>query len=374
MNPHTLFCPNLTCPARGQSNEGNIHPHHVKEKRYRCDVCGQTFTTTKGTLFYRLKTDPEVVILVLVLMSYGCPLQAIVRGFELDERTVKSWWHRAGNHCHAFHQNQVSSKKIDLGQVQADEIKAKICGQSLWMAMAIMVSTRLWLGGVISANRDATLIQTMANQIAAMALCRPLLLAVDGLWSYITAFRRAFRTKNPLSGPRGQPKYLAWPDIAIVQVIKNRNVPHLEIRREIEQGVEKMIDQLRAKSQNGKGVINTAYIERLNATFRQRLAILGRRSRHLAHHSTTLEAGMMIVGCFYNFCDAHDSLRTKLWLSKTRYRWARRTPAIAAGLTDHVWTYEELLTYPIPPSPWVPKRKRGRPSKAEIALIERWCK
>ena len=90
--------------------------------------------------------------------------------------------------------------------------------------------------------------------------------------------------------------------------------------------------------QGGGGTINTAYIERLNATFRQRLAWLTRRTRCLAQQTATLAAGMYIVGCFYNFCDNHQSLRLRLWTGERRYRWVQRTPAMAAALTDHRWT------------------------------------
>ncbi|MBK7180788.1 MAG: hypothetical protein IPH82_27025 [Chloroflexi bacterium] len=103
------------------------------------------------------------------------------QAFGFDERTVKNWWERAGHQCEAVHEHLIGQSQLDLQQVQADEIKAKILGGSLWLAMAIMVSTRLWLGGVASPHRDLELIQSLADRIRAMALCRPLLLAVDGL-------------------------------------------------------------------------------------------------------------------------------------------------------------------------------------------------
>ena len=94
-----------------------------------------------------------------------------------------------------------------------------------------------------------------------------MLLAVDGLSSYVKAFRRAFRT--PLrAGKSGRPRLLAWPKIAIVQVVKQRKANELSLERRIVQGCEKMIEHLLRISQHG-GMINTAYIERLNATLRQ---------------------------------------------------------------------------------------------------------
>jgi len=76
MNPQTVFCPNVECPARGQQAKGNITVHSQVEKRYACTECNTTFRITKGTLFYRLKTDSVTVMLVLTLLAYGCPTQA----------------------------------------------------------------------------------------------------------------------------------------------------------------------------------------------------------------------------------------------------------------------------------------------------------
>ena len=81
MNPAELFCPNLACPARGVVGEGNIGGHNQKTNRYICHICEQTFSVSKGMLFYRLQTDPKTVLLVIALLVYGCPIQAIVQAF-----------------------------------------------------------------------------------------------------------------------------------------------------------------------------------------------------------------------------------------------------------------------------------------------------
>jgi transposase-like protein len=373
MNPEQLFCPNIDCPTRGQIGEGNISSHSQKEKRCICKVCEKTFTVSKGTLFYRLRTEPEQVMRVIVLLAYGCPLQAIVKAFGFDERTVKEWWQRAGHQCEGVHNHLIGQSQLDLEQVQADEIKAKVQGGTLWLAMAIMVSTRLWLGGVISPRRDKVLIQALADRIRALALCRPLLLAADGLASYPKAFQRAFRSKLPRLGQKGRSKLYAWPEIAIVQVVKRRRPTGLEIERRIVQGCPRQVDCLRQATQKALGVINTAYIERLNATFRLRLAWLTRRTRTLAQQPETLTAGLFIVGCFYNLCDAHHSLRLHLAVGRFGHRWVQRTPAMAAALSEHIWTVDELLTFKVPPPRWSPPKRRGRPCKETLQLIERWC-
>jgi hypothetical protein len=98
-----------------------------------------------------------------------------------------------------------------------------------------------------------------------------------------------------------------------------------------------------------RALINTAYIERLQATFRTWLAPLMRRTRAGAHKYCTLEAGMWLVGSCYNLLWAHRSLGEE------------RIPAMAAGLTDHRWSMEELLMFAVPPAE-VP-RWRGRKPK-----------
>jgi hypothetical protein len=314
-----------------------------------------------------------MVMWVIVLLAYGCPLQAIVKAFGFDERTVKNWWQRAGEQCQAVHANVVSTQQIELQQVQADEIKVKMQGGHLWMALAMMVSTRLWLGGVLGFQRDKRLMRQLAQCIRQVALCRPLLLAVDGWRAYSEAFQQAFRTQLPRAGRAGRACLVAWPDIAIVQVVKQRLEHGLHIERRVVQGCLAQIERLRQTSQGGPGVINTAYIERLNATFRLRLSWLTRRTRTLAQQPDTLRAGMYIVGCFYNLCDFHHSLRLRLWVGDHGYQWVQRTPALVAGLTDHQWTVDELLRYRVPPPRWTPPKRRGRPSKELLLLMERWC-
>lgn len=372
MNPEKVFCANLGCPASGQVGKGNIKVHSQKTKRYRCAVCTKTFTTSKGTLFYRLRTEPSTVILVLTLLVYGCPIKAIVAGFGLNEKTVRNWLKRAGQHSQAVHEHLVGESKLDLGQVQADEIKVKVQGGTIWMAMGMQVKTRLWLGGVISPKRDRDLIAGLMAQIRAVALCRPLLIAVDGLSTYVGQVRKAFRSPIPRSGKRGRPRLRPWDQIAIVQVVKQRSAETKTITRRIMQGCPAMIGHLIQHSQGG-GSINTAYIERLNATFRQRLAPLVRRSRSLARQPQSLHHGMFFLGCVYNFCTYHASLSVPLVTGAHSRRILHSTPACAAGLTDHCWSIQELFEFRVPTPRWSPPKRRGRHSKQTLALIRQWC-
>jgi transposase-like protein/IS1 family transposase len=362
MNPTAVFCPNLACPARGQAGKGNIGVHSRKDQRFICKQCCKTFSATTGTAFYRLRTSVETMVIVVTLLAHGCPLQAIVAAFGFDERTVANWWARAGRQSQAVQVHLVEQPR-DLGQVQADEIRVKQQGGIVWMALAMMIKTRLWLGGEVSAHRDMTLIWRLIERVRRCAVHRPLLVCTDGLCSYIRAIRTTFR--DPVhAGTTGRPRLRPWRNVCIAQVVKRyvqRRV--VDVERRIVDGTPTRVETLRRRSQ-GDGVINTAYIERLNATFRERLAPLARRCRALARRTLTLEHGMYLVGTIYNFCTPHESLRNTN---------GAQTPAMAARITDHCWTVQELLAFHVPPPRWTPPKQRGRPSRVLQRLTEQWC-
>jgi transposase-like protein len=370
MDLTSVFCPNLACPARGQIGQGNLGLHSRKDQRFICTQCRKTFAATKGTAFYRLRTPAETVALVLTLLAHGCPLQAIVVAFGFDERTVAAWWARAGHQGQAVQEHLVEHP-CDLGHVQADEIRVKTQGGIVWMALAMMVKTRLWLAGEVSTQRDMPLIRRLIERVRRCAARRPLLVCTDGLVSYIRAIRETFRDPLP-TGKGGRPRLRPWHNVLIAQVVKRYERQRVvETERRIIDGTPSRVETLRRRSQ-GDGVINTAYIERLNATFRERLAPLARRSRALARRTLTLQHGMYLIGTVYNFCTPHASLR--LAPSAAGMRGVQRTPAMAAGITDHCWSVHELLSYHVPPPHWTPPKPRGRPSYALQRLIERWCR
>jgi hypothetical protein len=336
--------------------------HSRQEGRYRCSLCGKTFSHRAGTPFYRCRTPPETIVLVLTLVAHGCPISAVEAAFHLQARTVRDWVQAAGEHCERIHRQHVERER-PLGQVQADELRVKAQGQILWMAMAIAVPARLWLGAVVSAERNKALIVALAQRVRACLLAGPLLVCVDGLAAYVDAFRKSLRTAVP-TGKRGHPRLVPWDDVVLGQVVKRcegRRV--VEVVRRLVWGMAEQAERLLLSTQAG-GVLNTAYIERLNATFRARLAVLCRRTRGLCRRSEWLSAASYLIGTVYNFCTEHASLT----LEKNR-----RTPAMAAGITDHCWSVAELLWQRIPPSPWKPPPRPGRRSRALRELIARWA-
>src|SRR5271154_1576820 len=116
MNPQHVFCPNLDCESRGLVGAGNIGIKSQKERRYLCKTCAHSFAATKGTPLFDLKKPQTLFILVVTLLAQGCPPQAIVTAFGLDERTVFAWQHKAGGHCERVHHALVEQPR-DLVQV-----------------------------------------------------------------------------------------------------------------------------------------------------------------------------------------------------------------------------------------------------------------
>jgi transposase-like protein len=329
MDPTTVFCPNPRCHARVQTGQGNIGSHAPKEQRFICHACHKTFSARTGTVFYRLRTSAETVVIVVTWLAHGCPVQAIVAALGFDERTVAAWWARSGRQGQMVHEYLVEQPRA-LGQVQADELRVKKQCGIVWMALAMVVKTHLWLGGEVSEQRDMPLSRRLLERVRRGAAHRPLLFCPDGLCTYIRAMRAIFRDPVP-PGTGGRPRLRSWRHVCIAQVVKRyerRRV--VETDRRLIDGTPARVETLRRRSQ-GDGVINTADIERLNATLRERLAPLARRCRALARHTLTLHEGMFLVGTVYNFCRL---MRVCTRRSRRHPPWRLESPTIAGRCTN----------------------------------------
>ena len=354
------FCPNEECTSRGQIGQKNIVSHGSKRPRYKCKTCGKTFSARAGTALEGIRKSEDEYVKVITLLAYGTSIQAIVHAFKLDERTVAKWRDRAGIHCESIHKEKVERGLLDLIQVQADEIWVKMRGAVLWVALAIMVPTRLWIAVEVSKKRDSNLTDNLMQQVrrCARSLCA-ILICTDGFAAYPRSIIKAFRSKVKDTPGPGASKKVVWPRLYIGTVIKRTAKRRVtEVSRRMSYGQWRKAKKLIKASKGGKK-INTSFIERFNGTIRERFAPFTRKCRYAAAKTTTVHTGIYLIGCVYNFCSPHYELSK----SKTKGGYGFScTPAMASGLTDHVWSVKELLTYKVAPPPLPIPKKKGRPS------------
>jgi hypothetical protein len=148
-------------------------------------------------MVYRKKTPVDILVPVVTLLAHGCPVSAMVAAFGLQAETVRTWAAESGVHCAQGHRHPVLGACLSLLHVQADEMRARMQKGMVWMAMALMVSARLWLGGVVSAHRDKDLMRRLADRGRACARPGALPVAVDVPAASVNAFRCALRRKAP---------------------------------------------------------------------------------------------------------------------------------------------------------------------------------
>jgi transposase-like protein len=243
MDPTTTCCPKRHCPARGQTGQGNIGIHAQKEHRCICHACHKTFSARTGPVFSRLRTAAATVVIIVTWLAPGCPLQALVAAFGVDERTMADWWARSGRQGHAVHASLVEQPR-DLGQVQADARRVKQQGGTVWMALAMMGTTRWWLGGEGRERRDLPLIRRLMERGRRCAACRPLLVCTDGVVSSRRAMRETFR--EPVhTGQGGGPRRRPWCRVVMAQGVKRSE------RRRVGATVRRLLDGTPARDGPG---------------------------------------------------------------------------------------------------------------------------
>lgn len=342
-----------------EENVRAINAKHVGERK----------VAKEGTMYAGLRKPTALIVIVVTLLAYGCPLQAIVHAFELDERTVANWRDRAGSHCEKVHKDKIEQGKLEMIHVQADEIWVKARGTIAWMGLAIMVPTRLWVAGVVSQTRDRNLADQLLQQVrrASKTLC-DLLICTDGWSPYPNSIKRFFREKIKRAGKRGRCSLEVWTGLHIGTVIKHTVNKHLkEVIRQMSYGNQEQAMKLLEISKGGS-MLNTSFIERFNGTLRERLASLTRKCRHASEKLFAFHTGMYLIGCTYNFCWYHQELSKSIEKGGLGIPC---TPAMASGLTDHQWSIFELLSYKVAPPPLSIPKRRGRPPTKPLLDLSR---
>jgi hypothetical protein len=189
--------------------------------------------------------------------------------------------------------------------------------------------------------------------------CVPLFLS-DGNPNYLPAIVAHFGhwvqlPRRQARGPAPKPRWMPLPGLLYAQVIKRmRRWRIVEVKRQVVIGTQAAVDQVL----NPWGwQINTAFVERLNLSLRQRVVGIRRRSASPCKSGNGLGHQLVLFQVYHNFVLPHASLRLPLVEpiatngNGSAKLWQFRTPAMAAGLTDHVWTLKEVLMFRVPPWP-----------------------
>lgn len=167
----------------------------------------------------------------------------------------------------------------------------------------------------------------------------------DGLDSYGVALLNRYHVTvtYPPTGKRGRPRCpekKPIPELRYAQVVKKKEARRLvSISKRIVYGDAQSIPQQD---------INTSLIERLNLTLRRENSSLQRKTLSFAKEETALKAHLALQVAYYHFVRPHLSLREEISAepeNKSPCRWRKRTPAMAAKITDHLWSLPELLTF-----------------------------
>ena len=309
------------------------------------------------------------------LTVQGLGIRAVARVFEVDPNTVLAWLVEVADHAVAF--SQYFLHDVRVTQVQLDELFALLSAVKTgevsdteaiqrrsrsphWMWVAMDPVTKLLLA-IDVGNRTLAMAQSVVHQVVQVlaAGCLPLFLT-DGFKEYTTALLTHFGQwvqppRRQAKGPTPKPRWMPLPQLLYTQVVKTvRRRRLVRVSHRVVFGTLEAVKQVLAAY---GWQIQTAFIERVNLSIRQHVAAVGRRVATLCKGEDGLHQQLALYHGYYNFCLPHASLRQPLPQSLptngtgSAKQWRPCTPAMAAGLTDHVWSLREVLLYRVPPWP-----------------------
>jgi IS1 family transposase len=373
------FCPHTDCAYRGWLGLNNLrangHPNGGPWRQFHCTACDSYFPEHHGTIFHGKQAAVELLVRVLACLAEGLGIRATARVFEVDANTVLHWLVEAAEQLRAFsayflcdvHVAQLQLDELyavlrDLktGAISEDEAIQRLERSPSWVWTAMDPDSKLLLA-IDVGTRTLEIAQRVVHQVVQVLAqgCVPLCLT-DGHRDYTMAFLAHWGywvqpERKRERGPAPKPRWMPLPELLYAQVVKSyRRRRIMGVKYGVVFGTMERVQQVLAAC--GRKM-NTAFVERLNLDIRQRVAAVGRRVNTLCQGEDGLRQQLVVYQVYYNFCLPHASLRQPLLVPEpTNGRgsakvWRPCTPAMAAGLTDHVWSLKEVLLYRVPPWP-----------------------
>lgn len=354
------FCPNEGCLEYGklQSDQQRNIKKAGKTKRgrqrYRCKTCDRTFTETKGTVFYRRRTPESEIIGTLELIAEGVRVSSLARAKRHKEDTILDWIRVAAQHAETVEEVLLAEYQLDRGQLDAlwsyvgnkgekkgyPETDEK--GQ-FWRATMIDMDTRLRVARGIGKSETQAAVEVFQTLKRRGHPDAPPPTVSDGAGGIREAMVEVYG-KVPEYCGRGRPPtkkrpQSGWKYLQVVKKRKNGRVVGTRLR--VVYGDEAEVLKLLGKS--------TAYVERTHLTMRHFNSRLVRKWLSYSKVVEMHKAAVAWEDIVYNLVRPLKTLRLEISNDPVR-RWFPQTPAMAAGLTDHIWTVKELLNVvPVPP-------------------------
>jgi IS1 family transposase len=353
----------------------NGHPNGSPWRQLLCVACRHYFLETLGTLFHGKRASVDLIVRVIACLAEGLGIRGTARVFEVDPNTVLQWLVEAAEQLRAFSQHFLHDLRVR--QVQLDEVFALLSAVKdgkvseteaierlerapQWVWVAMDPESKLLLA-IDVGSRTLAMAQLLVHHVAQVLApdCAPLFLT-DGFREYLTALLTHYGQwvqppRRQAHGPAPKPRWMPLPQLLYAQVVKTvRRRRLVRVRHRVVFGTLEAVQQVLAAC---GWQIQTAFVERLNLDIRQRVAAVGRRVTTLCKHEAGLRQQLVVFQSYHNFCLPHASLRQRLLIpeptnsSGSAKLWRPCTPAMAAGLTDHVWTLREVLLFRVPPWP-----------------------
>jgi IS1 family transposase len=376
MNISTCYCRNRECRLYGLTGKQarlKFEDWHRGAPRFRCEVCDRRVSARTGTAYSGIRTDEVTYGYAVTALAEGLALRAVGRLFGLDKDTLCSWLPRLGEHCengmsYFFRELHLSECQLDelwtfvyKKEDQLDPIEQLLSAYGdawVWIAFSpVFKLVPAWLVGKRTLRDARKLIFRLKSAtdghipfFTSDELPHYADALLDGYGELQQPPRRGSR--GPLPTPRKYPP----PDLCYAVVVKERERGRVvNVTTRTVYGTEEQVRTALHDSPVSQ-VINTYGVERNNLTVRQHSRRMGRKVNAFSKDRDYLEYQLTLAFAYYHFVIPHRGLRQRL--SKpvptkgphaTYKKWKQVTPAMAAGLTDHIWTMDELLSFRVPP-------------------------
>lgn len=376
MDYTTCYCRSSKCPLYGQVAPRarlKIHDWQRQGPRLRCERCRGVVSATTGTAYVGIRTDLHTYLSGATALAEGLSIRATGRLVSVDKDTVNHWLPVLGQHCQGV--MNYFFRNLHLHECQLDELwtfihkkeghltplekRAEVYGDAwVWIAFSpVYKVVPAWVVG----KRTLRYARRLLFRLKSATDGYIPFFTSDDLPHYANALLEVYGVWDtpPRQGTRGRfpkPRRYPPPDLCYAVVVKERahgRGAHVTTR--LVYGTTEQVETALRMSPVSR-TITTYGVERQNLTVRQHSRRMGRKVNAFSKDPDYLEEQLTVAFAYYHFVIPHRSLRQRLACplptkgSKGSYKkWKSVTPAMAAGLTDHVWTMDELLSFRVPP-------------------------